>query len=269
MAHAEPRLDADCAALLTRKYLVYERFDEIDRLAGTPHVTKAQFQELLVAAGLGESRLIQEALIQVQRSHATQARDNGASYLEQHIFPVTTSVIAELTSLSYLGSVPLEKVVAASLLHDSLEDDAALTIALFVERFGQDVYELVKPLTKPDYRAFPGADREAKKWSRDTVYVAALVRSPLEVRLIKLSDRLNNLISTRALYLERGAVAAEGYEKAVSYIMSTETFYLPLAREASVYHYLRLKAHVEALKKLVPDWPNERRAFLAKVGYNP
>jgi hypothetical protein len=144
-----------------------------------------------------------------------------------------------------------------------------LTAALFLERFGRGIYELVRPLTKPDYRKFPGADREAKKWALDAYYVGELARAPLEARLIKLSDRLNNLVSTRALSLDGGLEKPEVREKAISYIMSTETFYLKLAAESSLYHFLRLRAHVEALKRLFADWPSERRAFFERVGYNP
>jgi (p)ppGpp synthase/HD superfamily hydrolase len=160
----------------------------------------------------------------------------------------------------------LVETVSAALLHDTLEDDPRLTPEIFRKRFGLKIFMFVDPITKPDYKTFPGKTSWAKKWALDTPYVRRIMGSPIQVRLVKLADRLNNLISTHSM-VANGAVDGTGKisKKVIYYILETETFYLPLAKATSFYYYKRLRIHLEALKKLVPDWENARAELLGEV----
>lgn len=226
-------VEPDCLELLTGKYLSYE---QTTTDAGEPRVTFAEFENFLRHAGLSDSPLVRAAVNQAILSHGRQRRDSGASYLEQHVFPVAVSVARALRELN-VKTIDPQKVIAAALLHDSLEDDARLTDAFFVGRFGREVYELVKPLTKPK-----NAD-PALKPQMIRGYISGIASASLEVRLIKLADRLNNIISTRALRTVN--------DKVLAYIAETEQFYLPIAQTTSDYYYARLSFHLSELKLFV------------------
>lgn len=228
-------IERDCLELLTEQHLSYEQ-NVLE--TASPHVTFAEFEAFLRASGFATDPLVRAAVNQAILSHSSQTRDSGADYLEQHVFPVAISVARAVRALG-LKRNDFRKIVAAALLHDALEDDVRLTDALFVSRFGQEVYDLVKPLSKPRYEGLGSKQQLFRS------YVEGIANAALEVRLIKLADRLNNIVSTRAMRTVNGKVLA--------YIAETEKFYLPIAQATSEYYFLRLKFQVEQLKLFVGD----------------
>ncbi len=201
-----------------------------------PNTTESQLLTELSALALDSNALVRKALAQAFRSHHAQARDDGASYLEQHVYSVTLSVIR------YCGTVQRQvtaELVAGALLHDVLEDDADMTDEQFREEFGEKVFSIVKPLSKPDYREYPGETKEHKKYALNLDYFASLRKSPEESRIIKLADRLNNILCIH-LSPKPG--------KMDFYIKETEDFYMPFAEEVSEYYYNMIEKRIEELK---------------------
>ncbi len=201
-----------------------------------PNTTESELLKELSALALDSNALVRKALAQAFKSHHAQTRDDGASYLEQHVYSVTLSVIR------YCGTVQRQvtaELVAGALLHDVLEDDADMTDEQFKEEFGEKVFSIVKPLSKPDYREYPGETKEDKKYALNLDYFASLGKSSEESRIIKLADRLNNIL---CIHLSPKPGKMEFYVK------ETEAFYMPFAREVSEHYYEMIEKRIEELK---------------------
>lgn len=185
---------------------------------------------------LDKHPLVQKALAQAEESHKDMIRDEGSGYLEHHIYPVTFGVMEYYQKT---GKKITPELIAASLLHDSLEDDSLLTEDFFVREFGNEVFQIVKPLSKGDYRDYLGKDKREKKHALNKEYILGLESAPIEAIHIKLEDRCNNISSIHHS-------PKEG--KVEYYIEETELFYIPLAEKHSASHYKRLKELVEIQK---------------------
>lgn len=91
----------------------------------------------------------ERALAQANLSHAGQPRDNGESYLEQHIYPAALDIMRYYIEQ---GS-PLGIVRAGGkliLLHDTVEDDPNYSIEQCRRDFPGATAERVNLLTRPD-----------------------------------------------------------------------------------------------------------------------
>ena len=203
-----------------------------------PHVTLDELTDRLVVIGLGSNKLVLKSIEQAKKSHGNQKRDQGTSYLEEHIYPVTLDVINyAMSNLIRLSP----ELVASALLHDTLEDDSDLTENAFRRKFGEKVYSIVKPLTKPDYKLYPGITKEEKKMALNASYFAILKKAHQEAKIIKLADRLNNL---------SGIHLSPQPGKMEFYIEETKVFYLSFAKEVSPAYFERIKAKVEWLEQM-------------------
>ena len=201
-----------------------------------PNTTESELLTELFALALDSNALVRKALAQAFKSHHAQTRDDGASYLKQHVYSVTLSV------MRYCGTAQRQvtaELVAGALLHDVLEDDTDMTDEQFRKEFGEKVFSIVKPLSKPDYREYPGDTKEDKKYALNLDYFASLRKAPEESRIIKLADRLNNIL---CIHLSPKPGKMEFYVK------ETEEFYMPFAREVSEYYYNRIKRRIEELR---------------------
>lgn len=201
-----------------------------------PNTTESQLLTELSALALDSNALVRKALAQAFRSHHAQTRDDGASYLEQHVYSVTLSVIGYCRTARKQVTAEL---VAGALLHDVLEDDADMTDEQFREELGEKVFSIVKPLSKPDYMGYPGDTKEDKKYALNLDYFARLRSAPEESRIIKLADRLNNIL---CIHLSPKPGKMEFYVK------ETEEFYMPFAEEVSEYYYNMIDKRITELK---------------------
>jgi len=130
---------------------------------------------LLAALPLQARPTVQAAHALAAALHADQYRDEGHPYI---LHPLR--VATHLVSHGYRDP----DLLAAALLHDALED-TTLDEAELTRRFGPRVTALVWAATKPMLRR-----------RRDTAtYLAAAGASEGEGQLIKLADRLDNLLS--------------------------------------------------------------------------
>ncbi len=181
---------------------------------------------------------VEEALNLAGKVHGTQTRDDGSPYLEQHVYPVA-AIMAWYQPLSpdenddglpnpQLNMRERKKAVMVALLHDTLEDGDIDEGE--IERFGPDILEMVKALTK---------GRPDGKWLSPEEYIAQVRSAPLVARLVKLADRMNNLLCLKY------ATA----EKRDRYLRDTRRFLLPLAESTSAYFYRWMLSVLELYEK--------------------
>jgi (p)ppGpp synthase/HD superfamily hydrolase len=138
-------------------------------------------------------------------------RENGERYFE-HLRCVA------LILMVYLR-VRDANVIAAALLHDIVEDITNWSQERIATLFNQVIGELVWWVSKPSISNF-GGDKEA----RNRAYHQTLARAPRDALLIKLADRLHNLITLWAMSID------DQRRK----ISETQDFYLPIAEKETV-----------------------------------
>lgn len=140
-------------------------------------------------------------------------REEGVQYFE-HLRGVALILL-------YLRVSDHELIIAA-LLHDILEDHPELWPLERIRReFGEQVALLVEYLTKPSESEY------ATKEERDHVYHCRFCIAPREFFLIKLADRLHNILT----------LAACSPEKRRRKIEETWRYYMPFAEEHFILYY--------------------------------
>jgi len=146
-------------------------------------------------------RLIKKAYDIAKDAFREKYRESGERYFE-HLRCVALILIDMLYVYRHLDAHIL---ICAALLHDIVEDIPSWTIERVREEFGEEVAKLVDWLTK----------RNAKE------YHERFIRAPRSFFLIKLADRLHNMLTIwscpRAKILRK--------------IEETEKYYLPFAEQ--------------------------------------
>jgi GTP diphosphokinase / guanosine-3',5'-bis(diphosphate) 3'-diphosphatase len=198
----------------------------------------------LIADKPGEE-VFWEALDFAIEAHGDQWRRSGDAYI---LHPCSVArILAEEMDITH------PEILAAALLHDTVEDVAEITAELVGQKFGSYVQTIVEGCTKVTHVS---GDKQAS--SRNThrkIFTGAALRP--EVMLVKLADRLHNLRTLRAMPMaKRQRIADE-----------TIDIYAPLAtvfglfnmkREmynlALLYKYpkqgARINSHIRQLQKL-------------------
>ncbi|MDD5433485.1 MAG: HD domain-containing protein [Candidatus Pacebacteria bacterium] len=193
-----------------------------------PFLNKEELLKKLNYRGIVLTPLLNKAFQQAQNTHQEQKRDDGSPCLEQHIYPLISDLVD-----SFKGQNCPEKLLIAGLLHDVLEDDDATTEAEFIRSFGQDVYDIVKPLTKERAENSPLLPEDRKR-EINAMMLEKISRAPKFSRLIKLADRTNNLASI----ITTKDVNPEKFKR---YVIETKELYLPFAKKESDYYFNRLE----------------------------
>jgi len=166
----------------------------------------------------GAIELAEEVHLNVKRE------DEKSSFLETHVWPVTIDVIRHYQKTDKLLTT---LQIVSSILHDVLEDDDRILDlnaskaygfdAYFKHRFGDYVYKIATTLkTKPLGNYF-GTNNEEKQTARFFDYCTELTKSAYDVKIIKLSDRLNNM---------RFISQIPRQEKIQRYLREAEDFYI-------------------------------------------
>ncbi|MDO8504981.1 MAG: HD domain-containing protein [bacterium] len=115
-----------------------------------------------------------------QLKHKGQRRDEGSSYI---IHPIRVGIIL----LEDIGTWDGD-VVSAALLHDVVED-CRVRLYSIEKRFGNRVSHFVRALTRMRKKGETDAEKEIRKKEK----ILMLADEPIEVRLIKCADILDNL----------------------------------------------------------------------------
>lgn len=149
--------------------------------------------------------LIEDAYDTAKSAFRSEVRDGGGRYFEH---------------------------LRATSLHDIIEDIDGWTQARVALKFTPRISELVWWVTKPEVSLFAG-DKEA----RNRAYHENLRRAPREAIIIKLADRMHNLLTLWGTNLE----------KQLRKIRETQDFYHPLAE----LHILLIHEIEEVLDELM------------------
>ncbi len=158
---------------------------------------------------------IERAYNTVKDAFRGKYRDDGKTRYFEHIRAVV------LILIDYLR-VKNHHVIIAGLLHDIVEDTPSWTIDRVRLEFGEEVALLVEYMTKPEKTT-------ASKKERDAIYHFRFRSAPREFFLIKLADRLHNVLTLWNCTLEKRRRKIE----------ETRMHYLPYAEEHMIlYHEL-------------------------------
>jgi guanosine-3',5'-bis(diphosphate) 3'-pyrophosphohydrolase len=131
--------------------------------------------------------LVHRALRRAVKAHKKQDRDGEAP------LPYATHPVDVLNLLRYDGGVVDEEVLAAALLHDTIEE-TELKADDLREEFGDRIADLVLEVTReePDRS---GLSEEEVYQVRTQTLLEEIDRMSDEAKLIKLADRASNLRS--------------------------------------------------------------------------
>ncbi len=137
--------------------------------------------------GTDDEEVFWNALNFATDAHYDQWRKSGDAYI-LHPCSVAKILAAEMDILH-------PEILAAALLHDTVEDVEEVTIELLREKFGPYVQTIVEGCTKVTQSS--GDKQSDYKRIHRKIFSGAALRP--EVMLVKLADRLHNLRTLRAM----------------------------------------------------------------------
>ncbi len=144
-------------------------------------------QMLALIGDKPETETFWQALDFSVEAHADQWRRSGDAYI---LHPCSVAMI-----LADEMDVTHPEILAAALLHDTVEDVEEVTAELVGEKFGSYVQAIVEGCTKVTHVS---GDRQADSQNTHRkIFTGAAMRP--EVMLVKLADRLHNLRTLRAM----------------------------------------------------------------------
>jgi GTP pyrophosphokinase len=158
-----------------------------------------------------DEELIARAYGVAHAAHKGQARKSGEPYVYHPL--CTADILADL----YLDAT----TIAAALLHDVLED-TEVTKETLVEKFGDEVADIVDGVTK--LKRLPSGNLEEAQAESLRKMIVAMSRD-VRVIIIKLADRLHNMRTLA--YLKRETQLKKATE--------TLEIYAPLAHRLGIY----------------------------------
>ncbi|MEK7599403.1 MAG: RelA/SpoT family protein [Patescibacteria group bacterium] len=196
-------------------------------------------------------RLIEKAFKYAAGAHNGQKRFSGEPFLN-HVVAVSLNT----------ADLKLDaKTVSAALLHDTVEDSAA-TFREIKKLFGDEIYFLVRGVTKVNKLKYRGAERAAESMRRMFLAVAQDIR----VVVLKLVDRRHNMKTLWAL---------PDPEKRLRIATETLDIYAPLADrlgmgelkgelEDSAFGYVHPHEY-EWMKNEIQERMPERERYIQKI----
>lgn len=165
----------------------------------------------------GAARVFWEALDFAVAAHAGQWRKSGDAYI-LHPCMVALILVEEM-------DIKDPEILAAALLHDTVEDVKEVTVEVIGERFGRNVEAIVDGCTK--IVQYSGDRQTFYKKVHRKIFSGAAAR--LEVMLVKLADRLHNLRTLDAMPRDRRQKIAE----------ETLDIYAPMAKVMGFFNMKR------------------------------
>jgi (p)ppGpp synthase/HD superfamily hydrolase len=138
------------------------------------------------------------------------------------------------------GQVDSLTSTLVAILHDSMEDstEPAQVAAWIQAELGDDVAHFVEWLTKPPKSGFAHLPEADAKAARETAYMESVQQLPAHVRLVKVIDRINNL-----LCVHKSPGKIEGY------VQETIRHHLPLAASVDTELVEQMAFIIEALQR--------------------
>ena len=209
----------------------------------------ATFRELQRDYPVFRNNLVARAFAVATSAHEGQQRRNGE--------PVIVHALETARVLAKLGMD--ERVVAAGLLHDTLDDTPMTEDLLEMTIRDKDVIELVKGVSKLSDMSQIHRDAlfttEQPENSSERWRSIVLAMSDVRIVIIKLADRLHNMQTLDAL----------PHAKRIRFAAETRTLFAPLASRLGVWS---IKAELEDLcfRWLEPDDHAWLSAKMERVG---
>ena len=193
-----------------------------------PHTNFSHIEQLLKKKGSMEvTAAVKKAYDVAESAHAGDTRQDGTPYIH-HPARVCAFLISEC-------GVTQPEVLQAALLHDVVEDTPT-TIQDIEAHFGKKTAEYVNCLTKPSQEGF------RSKQELNAFQAERIERSPKEVRMIKLADRIDNISDLHLL-------PPDG--KMERYVKDTRDNYLELAARTDSHLYHKIHGRISQLEQLV------------------
>jgi guanosine-3',5'-bis(diphosphate) 3'-pyrophosphohydrolase len=194
----------------------------------------------------GKNKVFFEALDFAVQAHTGQWRKSGDSYI-LHPCNVARILADEMEVMD-------PEILAAALLHDTVEDVDEVTTEVIGERFGKNVEAIVDGCTKITH--FFGDKQTFYKMVHRKIFSGAAAR--LEVMLVKLADRLHNLRTLDAMPRDRRQKVSD----------ETLDIYAPMARVMGLFD-LKRELYQLALKYKFPKQSNKVLASIRKLENSP
>lgn len=169
-------------------------------------------------------KLIEKAYNDAKDAFRPVEREDGERYFE-HLRAVALILILYLRVRDY-------RLIVASLLHDIVEDIPSWTIERVRLEYGEEIALLVQWMTKPK-KLFPD------KAECERVYHDRFAEAPREFFLLKLADRLHNLLTL-------GACSPEKRQRKIE---ETKLYYLPYAEKHCILIH-ESEAAIEEIRSL-------------------
>ncbi|CAK8725479.1 GTP pyrophosphokinase [Candidatus Electrothrix laxa] len=204
-------------------------------------------EEMSSFIGSGEgSSVFYEALDFAFTAHDGQMRKSGDPYI---IHPCATArILAEEMDVHNC------EILAAGLLHDTIEDVEDITPEVIREKFGPNVEAIVVGCTKVKHHS--GDKQALKKLVHRKLFTGAAVRP--EVMVVKLADRMHNLRTLGSMpRYKRQRIAEE-----------TLDFYAPLATILGLFA-LKRELYTRALAYKFPKQGQKLRQYINRLEKNP
>ncbi|MFL6494045.1 MAG: HD domain-containing protein [Nitrososphaera sp.] len=191
-----------------------------------PQVDRHEFLDFLQDEG--KVRLddyIEGAVEVAEEVHAGLMREDGTSpFLETHTWPVAMDVVRHYRSVNRnITSVE----IATAILHDIMEDDERIlnvhesksygSEAYLTYRFGSRIRDIASELKIRPLENYAGATDRERQLERFLEYCDILRDAEYDVKVIKLADRLNNMLFIRHV---------PGHDKVRRYMREAEDFYI-------------------------------------------
>ncbi len=204
-----------------------------------------QEMEGLIGNG-SETRLFREALKFSFAAHKGQMRKSGDPYIMHPCY--TARILAKELD------VHNAEILAAGLLHDTVEDVDYVTTELLQKKFGANVAAIVEGCTKVKHHS---GDKQAfKKEVHRKLFTGAAARP--EVMIVKLADRLHNLRTLKSMPgHKRQRIADE-----------TLDFYGPLSTILGLFAIKR-ELYTLALTYKFPKQGNKLQAKIDRLDEDP
>ncbi len=180
------------------------------------------------------SPIIDEAAIRkafefAKNAHKDQQRKSGELFIYH---PLT---VAEV--LASMGAD--DKTVIAALLHDTVEDNAEVSIELIREVFGEEIGVIVEGLTKIEmYDSSSVSDNKMRTYQK---FIFGAIKD-LRVLFVKLADRYHNMQTLQTMRKE----------KRVRIAKETLDIYAPLANMCGI-HFFKRELEDLAFENLYPE----------------
>jgi GTP pyrophosphokinase len=197
--------------------------------------------------GTGERAFVfWDALDFALEAHRDQWRRSGDPYI-MHPCNVARILAEEL-------DIRNPEILAAALLHDTVEDVAYVTPELLRRRFGPTVEAIVEGCTKVTH--FTGDKQYFKKLVHRKIFSGAAAK--LEVMVVKLADRLHNLRTLASMPKDKRQKIAD----------ETLDIYAPLATIFGLYDIKR-ELYNLALAYKFPKQGNKLQLLIEKLKQDP